>query len=94
MTAKKRRAGVIHVSEQIFDELHRYRIRLPEGVLVADFRKEVDRDCVVVRLEGDGLPESYEVQEGLTYPHIDCEVKEVGLGRIPTLKLLCAVEAE
>ena len=61
----KRRVGIIDVSEKIFGAMYSYQtIRLPEGVHISAFREEVDRDAVVVRLEGKGLPESYEVVEG------------------------------
>lgn len=52
-----RRVCYIEVSSVIAEKLRNSEIKLPDGVHVTCTREEVDRDCIVMRLEGDGLPQ-------------------------------------
>lgn len=58
------RAAVAEVSGELFLKLRVGLAHLPPKVKMTVHSREVDRDSVLIRLEGDGLPERFVVQEG------------------------------
>ena len=92
---RNRRAALIRMNNQTFREIYRsQQIRLPTGIQITAWKDEVEEDSVLVRIEGDNLPDACEVPKGARYIDVDFVVPSVGPNEVPTLKLLFPVETE
>lgn len=92
-----RRTGIIELTGWQYQALTQtHHLRLPDDVRVCAAARDPRKDCIVVQLEGEGLPESYDAEEGGEYPLICCEVPKVSTNdiSIPTITLLYPVETK
>ena len=58
---------ILRVDYQTAIHLRVGKIGLPEGVRIAQLAESADRNCWVVRLEGDGLPDGAKTPQGDLY---------------------------
>jgi hypothetical protein len=72
------RACIIEVSAGIFKLFKNGKIKLPAGVILADSRQCFDKDCLQIRLEGEGLPMWCQVPDGTYYPRASGRIRDDG----------------